>query len=678
MSGGEDDIDVERLLDRADTDEETGSATEPPPALRTPAPASRTPAPASGAPVSGTPAPASGAPVSGTPAPASGAPVSGTPAPASGAPVSGTPAPASGAPASGAPSSGTSAAVAGASVSGAADSGAAVSGTPALDTSNPTPATRTAGPNRTPAASPPGPNTTAAPASRPAGATRTAAPASRPPGAIRTAAPASRPPGANRTASPASRPPGANRTASPASRPPGANRTAAPASRPPGANRTPGPIRGTPRPRPGPPPGYKPKQRFSLRRYCVPITAALLILASLVVISILIKVVLDNYYLFCVKSFKFIPLDKWCDGVSDCAGNEDELRCVQSAAVTSSPLVRISDLGSILQLYVTSTNTWSLVCTDNWDANGAKAVCAQLGYFSTPSFSSVSITDLGNSSTTTFSNVQIQNGNNIQPIPIVGGSCQSGQVVSLSCSDCGSSSRKARIIGGSPTTIEKWPWQASMQYMGQHVCGGSIITPYWILTAAHCMPPLQKQVDRWRVQVGVSTLTFMFASPVEKILVHSQYIQDRKPHDIALFKLKSPLSLSDVAQPICMPGFDAIVPDDSELWVTGWGYTAESGMVLASQLQEVSIRQIPNSVCNQEYSNQILDSMLCAGRLSGGLDTCQGDSGGPLVSSLSSSHWKQAGIVSWGDGCGRPGKVGVYTRVSSHLDWIYEVMKRES
>ncbi|MEE6528430.1 hypothetical protein FKM82_030726, partial [Ascaphus truei] len=141
----------------------------------------------------------------------------------------------------------------------------------------------------------------------------------------------------------------ATRPTAPATRPTApATRPTAPATRPTaptravGPTRTPGPVRGTPRPARDPrlgvgaPPVRNKRSRGSVvKKYCVPITAVVLILASIVVISILIKVVLDNYYLFCLKSFKFIPLDKWCDGESDCAGGEDEQRCVQPAEITT-------------------------------------------------------------------------------------------------------------------------------------------------------------------------------------------------------------------------------------------------------------------------------------------------------------------------------------------------------
>ncbi|KAG9464081.1 hypothetical protein GDO78_020532, partial [Eleutherodactylus coqui] len=96
---------------------------------------------------------------------------------------------------------------------------------------------------------------------------------------------------------------------------------------------------------------------------------------------------------------------------------------------------------------------------------------------------------------------------------------------------------------------------------------------------------------------------------------------------------------------------------------------------LASTLQRININLISNAVCNQDNYGQVLDSMMCAGRLSGGIDTCQGDSGGPLVYLGGDSRYRQVGVVSWGEGCARPGKPGVYTRVSYYLPWVHSVMQ---
>ncbi|KAM3923392.1 transmembrane protease serine 4-like [Leptodactylus fuscus] len=472
------------------------------------------------------------------------------------------------------------------------------------------------------------------------------------------------PPGPPRVA------PAPTRVAAPANRPPGPARP--PASRPVGPTRTPGPVQGTPRPntRPNARPGanplvYKIRRVSTLRRYCVPVTTVILILASLAVIGVLIKVVLDNYYFFCSKSFKFISLDKWCDGTSDCSGNEDELRCVQRVDFSNRTIVRFTESGSILQIY--SNGRWNYICFDGFDAAKAKAVCAQLGYSTNPTISFVSGTSLFGP----FGSVQlVDSGIQVNPI---NGVCSSSNVVSLRCIACGANHNKERIIGGQDSEIQNTPWQVSLQYMGSHACGGSILNPRYVLSAAHCFQKNEQQVERWRIQAGSVKLTYLFASLVEAIFIPISYSLDQKPNDIAILKLKSDLSFSDSIQPICLPGFDINLPADTPLLVTGWGHTVEGGASLASSLQKVSVNLISREVCNQQYYGQVIDSMMCAGRLAGGADTCQGDSGGPLVY-LGSSYWEQVGIVSWGDGCGRAGKVGVYTSCSSMLSWIYGVM----
>nr|XP_033775008.1 transmembrane protease serine 4 [Geotrypetes seraphini] len=403
----------------------------------------------------------------------------------------------------------------------------------------------------------------------------------------------------------------------------------------------------------------------------VPIITALLVAGALVVIGILIKVVLDNYYFFCPKSFKFIPLQNLCDGKADCSDAEDEQRCVQPMEVKTPSTVRISNSLSILQVFNLGSQSWTLVCYDFWDNNRAKAVCSQMGFNSDPTSSAVDVTSI-NMPIQAYSRIDVTSNGGIQSI-LTNGGCVSGKVVSLSCISCGTGQKQVRIVGGTSSLIQNWPWQISLQYKGQHVCGGSIINPFWILTAAHCFPKDQQQVDYWRIQVGITTLTVLFATPVDKIYVHSMY-NNSKHYDIGLIRLKSPLSFSDIIQPICLPNFDYILPNDFALWVTGWGYTSEGG-ALSSQLQEAQVFLISTSICNDAYKGQNLEGMMCAGRVQGGSDACQGDSGGPLVA-LSGQKWVQMGIVSWGTGCGQPRKYGVYTNIIYYLDWIYGTMTR--
>ncbi|KAG8434508.1 hypothetical protein GDO86_012765 [Hymenochirus boettgeri] len=233
------------------------------------------------------------------------------------------------------------------------------------------------------------------------------------------------------------------------------------------------------------------------------------------------------------------------------------------------------ETGSVLLLYVSSTNSWSLICNDNWDSSKAKAVCAQIGYYSDPVSRTVSASSLEATSTFLYSYVLLLRNGSIQLDPLIMETCPSGQVVSLSCAVCGTSHKQQRIIGGSDTTIENYPWQVSLQYMGQHICGGSILNSHWILTAAHCFNGTHKQVDRWRVQYGVTTLTYLFPAYVEKIFRHSKFINVEHSNDIAILKLTREISVSASVQPVCLPGYDNTLPPNSPLWVTGWGYTKE-------------------------------------------------------------------------------------------------------
>ena len=106
---------------------------------------------------------------------------------------------------------------------------------------------------------------------------------------------------------------------------------------------------------------------------------------------------------------------------------------------------------------------------------------------------------------------------------------------------------------------------------------------------------------------------------------------------------------------------------------TGWGVTEEGGMFLASNLQKVSLPVVEDSLCYEYFQGLMRDNMLCAGEE--GRDSCSGDSGGPLVCPL--GHLGSpvlTGVTSWGQGCGRPDKPGVYTEVAHFLDWIQQTM----
>ncbi|XP_060634583.2 plasma kallikrein [Anolis sagrei] len=233
-----------------------------------------------------------------------------------------------------------------------------------------------------------------------------------------------------------------------------------------------------------------------------------------------------------------------------------------------------------------------------------------------------------------------------------------------------------RIVGGENASLAEWPWQVSLHVKlstQSHICGGSIISDQWILTAAHCTEDLQVP-EIWRIYTGILRQseikqdTSVFK--VQEIIVHSKYRISEAGYDIALLKLDRPMNFSVLQQPLCLPT-EEMNTKYTECWVTGWGYTKERGQV-HDILQKLKIPLISNQECQTRYQNhRITDKMLCAGYTEGGKDACKGDSGGPL-SCKYQNKWYLAGITSWGEGCARPGQPGVYTNVAEYNDWILE------
>ncbi|KAM8903438.1 ST14 transmembrane serine protease matriptase a [Spinachia spinachia] len=246
--------------------------------------------------------------------------------------------------------------------------------------------------------------------------------------------------------------------------------------------------------------------------------------------------------------------------------------------------------------------------------------------------------------------------------------------------DCGRSLFKtSRIVGGENTEEGEFPWQVSLHVKGSgHVCGASIISPKWLVTAAHCVQDDTRtrysQPGTWEAYLGLhiqgNTKTSVVKRNLKQIIPHPNYNAYTYDNDIALMELDSPVTYSDYIRPICLPAPQHTFPAGNTVWITGWGATREGGFA-AKVLQKAEVRIINPTVCNDLMQGQITSRMLCAGVLTGGVDACQGDSGGPL-SSPSGSRMFLAGVVSWGDGCARRNKPGIYTTVTKFRGWVKE------
>ncbi|NWU36433.1 ACRO protein, partial [Hylia prasina] len=237
-----------------------------------------------------------------------------------------------------------------------------------------------------------------------------------------------------------------------------------------------------------------------------------------------------------------------------------------------------------------------------------------------------------------------------------------------------------RVVAGMGALPGAWPWIVSIQDPRKigtgHTCGGSLISPQWVLTAAHCF--LQaRNVTMWRVLIGATHLTELGPGAqvrhVKRLLAHQQYTADSQQNDIALLELDEPVECSDYVQLACVPNASLTVSELKACYIAGWGSASAKAQGPSDVLQEAKVRLLDIQLVNSSrwYAGTIHTHNLCAGYPRGGMDTCQGDSGGPLVcKDNSASYFWLVGVTSWGKGCARAKRPGVYTSTQHFYNWI--------
>uniref|UniRef100_A0A667WQ79 Transmembrane serine protease 6 n=1 Tax=Myripristis murdjan TaxID=586833 RepID=A0A667WQ79_9TELE len=245
--------------------------------------------------------------------------------------------------------------------------------------------------------------------------------------------------------------------------------------------------------------------------------------------------------------------------------------------------------------------------------------------------------------------------------------------------DCGLRQFSSRIVGGSNASEGAWPWQASLQVRGRHICGGALVSSQWVVSAAHCFYDDRLfSPSMWTVYLSKLLLSRSSSTEevvrVRRIHLHHYYDEESHDYDLALLRLDRPATppLTSHARPVCLPPPTHQLEPGLLCWVTGWGALREGGTA-SNVLQQVDVRLVSEEACVRTYGHMVTPRMICAGYRSGKKDACQGDSGGPLVCQEPSGRWFLAGVVSWGKGCGRPYYYGVYTRINKFTGWIKQV-----
>ncbi|XP_052129912.1 uncharacterized protein LOC113217032 [Frankliniella occidentalis] len=234
--------------------------------------------------------------------------------------------------------------------------------------------------------------------------------------------------------------------------------------------------------------------------------------------------------------------------------------------------------------------------------------------------------------------------------------------------DCGSKDRvkfrspHSRIVNGEDVEITEVPYQVALEYSSRFTCGGSVISEWWVLTAAHCFErPYQATASRWRVRLGT---TYRQKGGrllrVQRVARHPRY--HGRGWDVALVSLADRAAFSSAVQPVRLSSrSDADPASGAAMTISGWGATQFESTFLPDKLKRAKVQIIDRRSCSAAYDEIHLGPVrldeLCAG--GNKKDSCQGDSGGAMVD----SSGVQVGIVSWGEGCAT--FPGVYTKVGS-------------
>lgn len=250
------------------------------------------------------------------------------------------------------------------------------------------------------------------------------------------------------------------------------------------------------------------------------------------------------------------------------------------------------------------------------------------------------------------------------------------KTMTSSCGVKGGMSSLSEIINGGRAAMGEWPWQVKVG----SICGGTLLSPGWVLTAASCIPNAD-----FSVVMGAYDLDKPSGHEVDRgvheVFKHPLYSRniDPKVYDVAMVRLNFAVQMNDYVRPACLPAANEEVTTNTSCWMTGWGWRSYLGGD-PSVLQEAKLNIISNEDCVSTTDlPRVNESMLCArgktffGRI---VDACGRDSGGPLVCERN-GRWTLHGVTSYprrGQGCGNKKRPTLWARVSKVTEWIQEFL----
>ncbi|KAF2885920.1 hypothetical protein ILUMI_20252 [Ignelater luminosus] len=219
-----------------------------------------------------------------------------------------------------------------------------------------------------------------------------------------------------------------------------------------------------------------------------------------------------------------------------------------------------------------------------------------------------------------------------------------------------------RIIGGIDAPEGAYPYQISIRYAFSHSCGGSIIHPEWVLTAASCVYGIPESL--LTIVAGSNSLSNGgIHYPVIATYAHERYDNKTQDNDIAVLRVKH-INFNERVGAITLDYLN--VPENRMVTVSGWGYTNPSHPFFPDKLQHIGVLTIGNEMCSQKLNKPVQSTQLCTFTRAGE-GTCTGDAGGPLVDILSGKLIGIARAIHFPCGKGLP---DVHSRVSSYYSWV--------